>query len=241
MKSLFKEKQSSPNRLLLAGLGAGAGLLVGGLVRSRMHRRVSFLDRVVVITGGSRGLGLEMARRLANEGARLALLARNAPELELARQELVSRAEIVVIPCDVGVRAEVEGAIEQVLRRYGRIDVLINNAGIIQIGPVEHMRVEDFENAMDVHFWGPLYAMMAVLPVMKRQGGGRIVNISSIGGEVAVPHMAPYAASKFALVGLSDAYRAELAKDGIMVTTVSPGLMRTGSYYHANFKGQNQK
>ncbi len=103
------------------------------------------------------------------------------------------------------------------------------------------MNIRDYENAMAVHFWGPLYAMLAVIPVMRQQRGGQIVNITSIGGEVAVPHLAPYAASKFALVGLSDAFRAELVKDGISVTTVSPGLMRTGSYYHANFKGQNEK
>jgi short-subunit dehydrogenase len=102
------------------------------------------------------------------------------------------------------------------------------------------MKREDFERSMGVHFWGPLELIMQVLPEMRRQGGGRIVNIASIGGKIAVPHMAPYTASKFALVGLSDALRAELARDNIYVTTVTPGLMRTGSEVHAKFKGDRK-
>jgi len=94
---------------------------------------------------------------------------------------------------------------------------------------------------MAVHFWGAFYTMNAVLPEMKRRGEGRIVNISSIGGKMNVPHLAPYCASKFALVGLSGAMRLELVKDNIYVTTVCPGLMRTGSHVNAIFKGQNKK
>ncbi len=100
---------------------------------------------------------------------------------------------------------------------------------------------KDFEEAMAVHFWGPFYTMKTVLPEMKRRGDGRIVNIASIGGKMAIPHFAPYCASKFALVGLSSAMRIELAKDNIFVTTVCPGLMRTGSHVNATFKGQNEK
>ena len=99
--------------------------------------------------------------------------------------------------------------------------MLINNAGVIQVGPLEHMEHEDFENAMATHFWGPLHLMLELIPSMRRRGFGRIVNISSIGGRIAVPHLAPYSASKFALTGLSDAVRAELAPHGIRVTTVA--------------------
>ena len=120
------------------------------------------------------------------------------------------------------------------------IDVLINNAGVIQVGPLEHMTHEDFENAMATHFWGPLHLMLEVAPIMRHRGFGRIVNIASIGGKVARPHLAPYCASKFALVGLSDAVRAELDRYGIRVTTVAPGLMRTGSPINAHFKGQHE-
>jgi NAD(P)-dependent dehydrogenase (short-subunit alcohol dehydrogenase family) len=227
--------------ILLPSLAAGAGAALAARASNR-GAPYSFKDRVVVITGGSRGLGLLMARQLADEGARLALFARDQEELDRAESDLSSRGvEVLAIPCDVGERAQVETAIAQVIERYGRIDVLINNAGIIQVGPVDHMRVEDFEDAMRVHLWGPLYAMTASLPHMRRQGGGRIVNISSIGGKIAVPHLLPYSVSKFALVGLSDGMRAELAGDGIQVTTVAPGLMRTGSPPNAFFKGNNKR
>jgi len=118
--------------------------------------------------------------------------------------------------------------------------VLVNNAGVIQVGPLEVMTLEDFEQAMAVHFWGPLYTTCAVLPQMRARRDGRIVNISSIGGRLGIPHLVPYSASKFALVGLSDGLRAELAKDNIVVTTVCPGLMRTGSPRNATFKGKHR-
>jgi NAD(P)-dependent dehydrogenase (short-subunit alcohol dehydrogenase family) len=102
------------------------------------------------------------------------------------------------------------------------------------------MEIADFEEAMAVHFWGPLYTTLASLPAMKRQGGGRVVNISSIGGKIGVPHLSPYCASKFALAGLSDSLRGELAKDGVQVTTVCPGMMRTGSPFNAWFKGNHR-
>jgi NAD(P)-dependent dehydrogenase (short-subunit alcohol dehydrogenase family) len=125
-------------------------------------------------------------------------------------------------------------------RQFGGLDVLINNAGVIQVGPVEHMAIDDYESAMDVHFRGPLHTMLWAIPYFKRQGGGRIVNIASIGGKMPVPHLVPYSASKFALVGLSEWFRATLLKDGVYVTTVSPGEMRTGSPPHASFKGDHE-
>jgi NAD(P)-dependent dehydrogenase (short-subunit alcohol dehydrogenase family) len=143
--------------------------------------------------------------------------------------------------CDVRDRHEVTGAIGCQAGIYGGLDVLINDAGVIQVGPLEHMRAGDFEDAMDTHFWGPLAAIDASLPYLSATGSGRIVNIASIGGRIAVPHLLPYCASKFALVGLSEGLRAELAKDGITVTTVCPGLMRTGSTYRAWFKGRHRE
>ena len=228
-------------RLLLAG-AAGFGLAVAA--RSLRRRpAMDFRDKVVVITGGSRGLGLLMARELAREGARLAILARDPEELDLARRELAALGghRVLALPCDVGERKEAEWALETAVERFGRLDVLINNAGIVQVGPLEHMTVEDFEETMRVHFWGPLYLSLAALPYLREQDGGRIVNISSIGGQVAIPHMVPYSASKFALVGLSDGLRAELAREGIYVTTVCPGLMRTGSHVNALFKGRRDE
>ena len=104
-------------------------------------------------------------------------------------------------------------------------------------GPAESMRLQDFRETMDIMFWGMVYASLAVLPAMKQRRRGRIVNITSIGGKMSVPHLLPYSAAKFAAVGFSEGLNAEMAKEGIAVTTVVPGLMRTGSYRHAHFKG----
>jgi NAD(P)-dependent dehydrogenase (short-subunit alcohol dehydrogenase family) len=205
------------------------------------RRRESFRDRVVLITGGSRGLGLELARLFADEGAYIAIVSRDAAELLTVKQELRDRgaADVDAFPCDVTVREQAESAIRRLVSRWGRIDVLVNNAGIILTAPLERVRLDDFEQAMAVHFWGPLFLMLAAAPHMRRQGGGRIVNIASIGGRLAVPHLVPYCASKFALVGLSDGMRAELARQHIAVTTVCPGLMRTGSHLNAHFRGHH--
>jgi NAD(P)-dependent dehydrogenase (short-subunit alcohol dehydrogenase family) len=227
--------------LAIGALAIGGTMVARGL---RASRRMDFRGRSVVITGGSRGLGLVIARQMAREGARLTIAARNQEELERAQEDLAAQApvadDIQIVRCDVGNRQEAERLINQAIERFGGVDVLVNNAGIIQVGPVEHMRHEDFERAMAVHFWGPLHTTLAAIPVMRRNGGGRIVNISSIGGKIGVPHLVPYCASKFALTGLSDALRGELAKDRIYVTTVCPGLMRTGSPFNAWFKGNHR-
>jgi NAD(P)-dependent dehydrogenase (short-subunit alcohol dehydrogenase family) len=220
--------------------GLGAAWAAGRLARAR--HAISFDGRVVVLTGGSRGLGLVMARMLVDEGAKLVLLARDLSELERAREDLETsgRGDVMTIRCDVRRRADVRAAIDTVLDQWRSVDVLINNAGVIQVGPLEHMTEEDFENAMATHFWGPLHLILEIAPVMRHRRFGRIVNISSIGGKIAVPHLAPYCASKFALTGLSDAVRAELDPYGIRVTTVAPGLMRTGSALNAQFKGKHE-
>lgn len=222
------------------GMAAGAAAMIAAARGMRHRHAISFEGRVVVITGGSRGLGLVLARQLAAEGARLCLLARDSDELDRARAQLPEHAEVLTIRCDVRRRADVRLAMDTILEKWTAVDVLINNAGIIQVGPLEHMTTRDFENAMATHFWGPLHMMFEAVPSMRRRGFGRIVNISSIGGRVAVPHLAPYSASKFALTGLSDAVRTELYQYGIRVTTVCPGLMRTGSPPNVSVKGQHE-
>jgi NAD(P)-dependent dehydrogenase (short-subunit alcohol dehydrogenase family) len=226
--------------LLVASAGIGALLLASQAWRRRSN--FDFAGKSVVITGGSRGLGLVLARQLADQGARLTLVARSEEDLSRAVDDITARqpfSEILAAPADIRRRSEADRAIAQAVDRYGRIDVLINNAGIIQVGPVAHMKLADYNDAMETHFWGPLYTIFAALPRMRSQGEGRIVNISSIGGRISVPHLVPYSASKFALAGLSDGLRYELARDGILVTTVCPGLMRTGSPLNATFKGRH--
>src|SRR5256885_16326934 len=204
-----------------------------------MPRSNFFKDKIAFITGGSRGLGLEIARQICARGGKVALVARDAEELSSAKTDLDRfDTEVLTIQCDLLETAQIQSAVQQTLQRFGKVDILINNAGIIEIGPVEHMQLKDFDRAMRLHFWAPYILYFLVAPQM-RANGGRIVNISSIGGRIAVPHMAPYSASKFALTGFSDTIRAELARADIFVTTVTPGLMPTGSHIHANFKGDH--
>jgi NADP-dependent 3-hydroxy acid dehydrogenase YdfG len=207
----MKLERSHTQALALAGAVAGAYLAM----RVAKASRYNFGAKVVLITGGSRGLGLVLARQLAGDGARLALLARGEQELQQAERDIRERVpdiDLITVAADVCKRYEIERAVALVIERFGRVDVVINNAGTIQVGPMDHMALSDYEDAMSTHFWGPLYLSLAVIPSMRRQGGGRIVNISSIGGRLAVPHMVPYSASKFALSGLSDGLRAELAR-----------------------------
>jgi len=224
--------------LLMAGLG------LAGLWAYRQWRRHSYdyRDKTVLITGGTRGLGLVMARQLLAQGARVAVCAREPKEVDRAFAELQeSSGHVLAVPCDVTDRQRVRELAALVRHRLGPVDVLINDAGIIGVGPLETMRLEDFEAAMRTHFWASLFTTLEVLPDMRARRSGRVVNITSIGGKVPVPHMLPYVASKYAQVGLSEGLRVELASEGISVTTVVPGLMRTGSHLHAEFKGQHRK
>src|SRR5437879_6974704 len=188
------------------GIQATAALLAMLGIRKavRESRRIDFNDKVVLFTGGSRGLGLVLAREFIREGAQIAICARDEGELIRAQGELSRDGEVLAVPCDISYADEVEQMVQIVRERFGRIDILVNNAGVIAVGPIESMRIEDFDEAMRTHFWGPLHAILAVLPEMQERRSGRIVNISSIGGKISVPHLVPYSASKFALVGLSE-------------------------------------
>jgi len=217
-------------------------VLLGAWISGRLIRtaRYSLRQKAVLITGGSRGLGLVLARHICARGGNVALIARDSEELVRAKADLAPYGTIVLtIECDLLDNEQIRSAVRRVIDRFGKIDILINNAGIIEVGPLEHLSREDFERAMQLHFWAPYELISQVVPEMRIWGGGRIVNISSIGGKIAVPHLASYSVSKFALTGFSDAVRAELAQDNIHVTTVAPGMMRTGSHMNAKFKGKH--
>lgn len=219
--------------LLLAGAGYAASWALSKL------RETNLQDHVVVITGGSRGLGFALAQRFVVEGCRVAICARDAEELAWAQADLKSLGGLTLaVQCDVRDPAQVDAMIETVTSTFGRVDVLVNNAGIIQAGPFSEMTLADYQSTHDVLYWGTVYPTLAVLPQMRARGSGRIVNITSIGGKMPVPHLAPYSAAKFAAVGFSEGLRAELLHEGIQVTTVVPGLMRTGSHLRARYKGQ---
>jgi NAD(P)-dependent dehydrogenase (short-subunit alcohol dehydrogenase family) len=230
----------SVKRNAVLGIAAGVGTYFGLRAMVRGLRAIDLKDKVVLITGGSRGLGLVLAREFGRQGAKLAICARDSDELDRALVDLGNEGiPAAAMQCDVTDRRQVFEMVEAFRNFFGRIDVLVNNAGVIQVGPMEVMTLADYEEAMRVHFWGPLFTTLAVLPEMRARGEGRVVNISSIGGKVSVPHLLPYCASKFALVGFSEGLRAELARDGVLVTTVIPGLMRTGSPRNAYFKGKH--
>lgn len=193
--------------------------------------------RTALVTGASRGLGFLLARELLRQGCRVAVCARDAAELDRARAALeAGGGQVLAVPCDVGDRAAVEALVARTVEHFGSLDVLVLNAGVISVGPVRTMRVEDFEDALHVNFWGVVLPTLAALPHLRRSRG-RIVTITSIGGKVAAPHLLPYDSAKFAAVGFSEGLAAELAREGVRVTTVVPGLMRTGSPLNAFFKG----
>jgi NAD(P)-dependent dehydrogenase (short-subunit alcohol dehydrogenase family) len=222
--------------LVAAAAGAYAGY------RFKRAGRESFRGKTVVITGGSRGLGFALAQTFGREGAHLALLARTPDQLAAAALRLRDEEGVPVqaVVCDIREQGEVRAAVATVTSRTGRIDVLVNNAGIISVMPFAHAQPEDFQDSLDTHFWGPYYLTRACLPYLSRHNG-RIVNISSIGGRVAVPHLLPYTVGKFALVGLSEGLHAELAASGVSVTTVAPHLMQTGSHRNALVRGRHRE
>jgi NAD(P)-dependent dehydrogenase (short-subunit alcohol dehydrogenase family) len=219
------------------GLIAGTGALLFNRAR-RPHR---LAGKVVLITGGSRGLGLELARECLARRAFVALLGRDPETLARAAEQLDAPGQVQTLPCDVGNEADVRAAVELIRERLGEVDVVMHCAGEMAVGPAKTMTRSDFQRALDTHLFGAIHLVNAVVPGMRKRRSGSIVIVSSVGGLIALPHMLPYSASKFALSGYSEALHAELANDGISVTTVYPGLMRTGSPRHASFKGQHRR
>ena len=226
---------------LLIGVAGGTALAWGAKTWLRSRRRIDLAGRVVIVTGGSTGLGLMVARQATEAGAKVVIAARGEADLRAAEEELRRLGgDALAVPTDVSDEGQVRNLVARTIERFGKVDVLVNNAGTIQVGPAETMTVDDFRQAMATNFWGELLPILAVLPHMKSQGGGRIANVVSVGGKISVPHLLPYSASKFALTGLTQGLRSELAKDNILVTGIYPGTIRTGGHTHAHFKGDHE-
>lgn len=227
-----------------AYFGIGLACTAAGLAASRSRRRAQWASgKVVVITGGSRGLGLALAEEFARRGARLVLAARDEAELQRARTQLLAcgairnENHVLLVASDLRKPDDAARLIEEATERFGRVDLLINNAGVITVGPVENQSLEQFREVMESNFYTGLHCTLAVLPQMLERKQGSIANVASIGGRIAVPHLLPYTASKFAVVGFSEGLGMELRSKGIRVTTICPGLMRTGSHRNAIFTG----
>jgi NAD(P)-dependent dehydrogenase (short-subunit alcohol dehydrogenase family) len=204
-----------------------ASVIVSAIVAKRLLRTDRVLPRqVVIITGGSSGLGLALAHRFGKAGLRLVLAARDSEDLEKARSELLSSGsvtnedDVLLVSCDVSEKDQATGLIAAALNSFRQVDILINNAGIIEVGPAEDQSVEAYENAISTDFLGAVYTTYAALPHLLAKRQGSIVNISSIGGKIAFPHLLPYVSAKFALTGFSEGLHAELRSKGIRVTTV---------------------
>ncbi|MHC4128492.1 MAG: SDR family oxidoreductase [Planctomycetota bacterium] len=191
-------------------------------------------DKVALVTGASAGIGEATALALARLKARVVLAARRSDRLRaLARQIEAEKGRALAVPCDVTDRAQVQRLAGTTLETFGRIDVLINNAGVMPLSPMAKCRIEDWDSTIDVNLKGALYVIGAVLPTMLEQKTGHIVNVGSVAGRKAISTAAVYCGSKFALHAISDALRMELAeraaKDGnaIRVTVVAPGIVTT--------------
>ena len=201
-----------------------------------------FFDKSVVVTGASSGIGHGVALAFGEQGANVALLARRRVQLEeLAHKIDKAGGKALALDCDVTDRARVFWAMDQVKEAVGKVDILINSAGLLLSDPVEQMRPEDLEQMMAVNVFGALNAMQAVLPVMRKAGSGNIVNISSLAGRRGVSPLGGYSATKFALVGLTEALRVELFNSGIKVSLVMPGVIDTpmarNALQHESLKG----
>jgi NAD(P)-dependent dehydrogenase (short-subunit alcohol dehydrogenase family) len=229
-------------RRVAALIAGGASIAFAGATLVRRVRALDLRGKVAIVTGGSRGLGLLMAEELGRRGARVAICGRDAVALERAERWLTAHGiEVVAEARDLGDPKAAGAFVERVVREFGQIDVLINNAGIIQVAPFAQVDIPMIEQAMRCNFWSAVHMTFAAMPYLKKQKDkARIVNITSVGGRAPLPHLLAYTASKFAMVGLSEALHAELASAGIKVTTVVPGPMRTGSFYNAEFRGHQR-
>lgn len=229
----------------LAGATVGVAALAWEWQRWQESRRPDWQGRVVLISGGSRGLGYALAREFLAGGARVAICARDPDELARAHSKLAGQAQqadaVFHYACNLREPGAAAIVVAAVREHWGPVDVLVHNAGVMQLGPWDQMTEGDFAEAMDIHFWAALRLARAVLPEMIARGHGRIVNISSIGGLVAVPHMLPYTASKFALVGLSQGLASEVRRHGVRVSCVCPFLTRTGSQERVTVRGRHDQ
>ncbi|MBW0101332.1 SDR family oxidoreductase [Pseudonocardia sp. KRD291] len=193
---------------------------------------------VALVTGASRGLGFLLARELGDRGHAVVICARSGEGLRAAREDLAGRGtEVLAVEADVADPDDVTRLMSETEDRFGRLDMLVTNAGVIQVGPAPDIRVADHVKAMDAMFWGTVHPVRAALPLLRRRRG-RVLAVTSVGGKLPAPHLLPYTAAKHAAVGFAEGLRVEADALGVGVTVAVPGLMRTGSPRNALFTGR---
>lgn len=188
--------------------------------------------KVVVVTGASMGIGEAIAKIFADHGAKVVLLSRDAARAEAARARIGHSENTIALSCDVRNREEIDRVVGLTLHHFGRIDVWINNAGRGLMSSVAGLDPEVYRDIFETNLFGTIAGMQAVLPVMKQQHSGTIINISSVAGHIPLPYSAVYSATKFAMNAIGKAARVELKKAGVNVLTVCPGYIATD--FHAN-------
>ncbi len=217
-----------------------AGLSAAALARRR--RRLDLEGRVAIVTGGARGLGLAITRTLVQQGCRVAICGRDEKVIARCVDEYRSRGfTILGQACDVSNPDQVKAFLELVLDSYGEVDILVNNAAQCYVGPASELDALDMQLALQNIFWGQFHWTMAVLPRMRARRFGRIVNITSLGGKLPIPHQAAYVAAKHAATGWSETLAAELEHEGIVVSTITPPPLRNGAPLHAHYNGSRER
>jgi uncharacterized protein len=184
-------------------------------------------EKVAVITGASMGIGEAIAQVFAREGAKLVLCSRDLGRVEAARQRIGAGENSISVACDVSRREQINALVRAAMEKFGRIDILVNNAGFGLNDSLEELDMAQCRQLFETNLFGAMECMQAVIPIMRRQGGGDIVNISSVSGHVSMPYMSVYAASKHGMQAIGRATRMELKRDNINVLTVSPGYIAT--------------
>jgi NAD(P)-dependent dehydrogenase (short-subunit alcohol dehydrogenase family) len=240
MPPVRRDRFGRPTSMIAAHLAYGTAL--AAIERELYPIAPDLRGKIVVVCGGSRGLGRALAGELARQGARVAICGRAPEAVERAQRWLEGLgAAVLADVCDLRDEGQTGTFLRRVALELGPVDVLIANAATIDVGPVEALRPSDFNATMSEIFGSAMNAALTVLPAMRARGQGTIAIISSIGGKLGIPHLAAYSSAKFAQVGFAEALGAEVAKDGVRVLTVAPGLMRTGSHVHATFRGQPER
>ena len=198
---------------------------------------MNYANKVVVITGASSGIGEESAVEFAKKKSKVVLVSRNKQNLEVVAEKIRKyNSEILVYSCDVSKKDQVEKMGRSILEKFGRIDILVNNAGFGIYSTINESKIEEIESQMATNYFGMVYCTKVFLPKMLEQKSGHIVNVASVAASFGIPGIAPYCASKFAMLGFSEGLYHELKGTGVGVTVISPIMVRTNFLKHQSFK-----